>query len=246
MIIKKYSNRRLYDTEASRYITLEELAERIRAGWDVQVLDAQNGEDLTQATLAQIILEGRGVSQLFSVPVLNQLIRMQDDALAEFFGRYVSWALEVFGRARQASSVFTQWTPWLGNVLGQPGPAQTGWPMWAPTPPAPQEPRAAESAEPVPPWAQPSPGQSRPAPAPGPWAQAAGHPNAQHAGSAAPPPPATAGSFAGRAEPQREAPAPAPARRDDDIAALRQELADLRARIAPKPRASSKATPRKK
>ncbi len=93
MIVKKYSNRRLYDTEASSYITLDELAQRIREGADVRVVDAKTGADLTQATLVQLILEGDS-ARLLPVPLLVQLVRMGDDAVAEFFGKYVSMALE--------------------------------------------------------------------------------------------------------------------------------------------------------
>jgi len=82
VIVKKYSNRRLYDTEGSSYVTLEELADKIRQGADVRVLDAKTGEDLTQATLTQIILESRGAARLLPIPLLLQLIRMGDDALA--------------------------------------------------------------------------------------------------------------------------------------------------------------------
>src|SRR5262245_46762004 len=64
MLVKKYTNRRLYDTEESRYITLEELAEKIRAGDDASVIDARTGEDLTQATLTQIIMESRGAARI--------------------------------------------------------------------------------------------------------------------------------------------------------------------------------------
>lgn len=95
MIVKKYSNRRLYDTEESRYITLDELAEKVRGGTDVRVVDASSGADLTQATLTQIILEGDS-GHLLPVPLLLQLIRLGDDALAEFFGRYVGFALEMY------------------------------------------------------------------------------------------------------------------------------------------------------
>src|SRR5258708_25495389 len=94
--VKKYGNRRLYDTEASKYITLEDLAERIRGGVDAHVVDAATGEDLTQATLTQIIVEGRGAAKMLAVPLLTQLIRMGDDALAEFFGRYVTSALDIY------------------------------------------------------------------------------------------------------------------------------------------------------
>ena len=90
MLVKKYGNRRLYDTEESRYITLEELAGTVRQGKDVHVVDAKTGEDLTTATLAQIIIEGRGAGRLLPPALLVQLIRMGDDALAEFLGQYVT------------------------------------------------------------------------------------------------------------------------------------------------------------
>jgi len=96
MLVKKYGNRRLYDTDESKYITLEELAESVRRGKDVRVVDAKTGEDLTTGTLAQIIIEGRGAGRLLPPQLLVQLIRMGDDALAEFLGQYVSWALEVY------------------------------------------------------------------------------------------------------------------------------------------------------
>lgn len=98
---KKYGNRRLYDTSSSAYVTQAEIAARVRAGEDVRVLDAKTGDDLTPQTLAQIIFEDRHAARLLPVPLLLQLIRMGDDSLAEFFGRYVSWALEVYVQARQ-------------------------------------------------------------------------------------------------------------------------------------------------
>lgn len=121
MVVKKYGNRRLYDTESSRYITLEELAARIRAGDDVQVVDAKTGADLTQTTLAQVILESRGAARLLPVPLLKQLIRMGDDALAEFFGRYVTWALEVYLQMRHGAQAILPFTP-LGAPLAMLGP----------------------------------------------------------------------------------------------------------------------------
>lgn len=115
MIVKKYSNRRLYDTEASQYITLEELADRIRQGADVRVVDAKSNDDLTQATLAQIIIESRGAARMLPVPLLTQLIRMGDDALAEFFGRYLSTALELYLSAKQGAQTMAPYNP-LANV----------------------------------------------------------------------------------------------------------------------------------
>jgi polyhydroxyalkanoate synthesis repressor PhaR len=110
-VVKKYSNRRLYDTGDSRYITLEELADKIRAGRDVRVVDAKTDEDLTQVTLAQIILESRGAARLLPVPLLTQLIRMNDDALAEFLGRFLSSALELYVQARQGAQSVAPYNP---------------------------------------------------------------------------------------------------------------------------------------
>ena len=115
MIVKKYSNRRLYDTEGSRYITLEELAEKIRLGADIKVQDAKTSEDLTQVTLTQIILESRGAARMLPIPLLVQLIRMGDDALAEFFGRFLSTALELYFQAKQGAQALTPYNP-FANV----------------------------------------------------------------------------------------------------------------------------------
>jgi polyhydroxyalkanoate synthesis repressor PhaR len=100
ILIKKYGNRRLYDTEDSKYVTLEELAEKIRKGFDVRVVDAQTDEDLTQATLVQVVLEAGGAAFL-PVQLLLQMIRLSDDALAEFFSRYVTGALEMYLQAKR-------------------------------------------------------------------------------------------------------------------------------------------------
>lgn len=118
MLVKKYGNRRLYDTDASRYITLEELADAIRRGADPRVVDAKTQEDLTQSTLAQIIVEGRGAARLLPVPLLLQLVRLGDDALAEFFGRYMTFALEMYLQAKQGAAALGALNPFLGGGLG--------------------------------------------------------------------------------------------------------------------------------
>jgi polyhydroxyalkanoate synthesis repressor PhaR len=115
LVIKKYPNRRLYDTADSRYITLEDLADRIKAGSDVLVQDATTGADLTQATLTQIVLESRNGARLLPVPLLLRLIRLGDEALAEFLGRYVSWALEMYVQARQGARALMPMNP-LANA----------------------------------------------------------------------------------------------------------------------------------
>lgn len=131
MLVKKYGNRRLYDTEQSRYVRLDEIAERIRAGADVQVVDARSGTDLTAPTLAQIIFEDRNAARLLPVPLLLQLIRMGDEPLADFLGRYVSWALEMYLQTRSG----------LGSLYN---PFTTLRPF--PTPPPQERPRAPEPA----------------------------------------------------------------------------------------------------
>ena len=138
--IKKYGNRRLYDAEASRYVTLGEIAAKIRKGAEVRVVDAKTGVDLTQPTLAQVILEDRNAGQLLPIPLLHQLIRMGDDALADFLGRYVSRALEFYLQARQGMGAVSAFNPFaaafapsdaFGTFLGteRPGAARA-------TPPA--------------------------------------------------------------------------------------------------------------
>jgi polyhydroxyalkanoate synthesis repressor PhaR len=111
LTVKKYGNRRLYDTGESRYITIEELAEKIRKGADARVVDAKTGQDLTQATLTQIIIESRGAAKMLPVPLLLQLIRMREDALAEFMGRWMTWALAVYTQARQGARTIAQYNP---------------------------------------------------------------------------------------------------------------------------------------
>lgn len=111
LLVKKYSNRRLYDTQQSRYITLEELAELVRAGAEARVVDAKTNEDLTQATLAQIIIESRGGARMLPVPLLVQLIRLGDTALAEFLGRYLSWALEMYLQMKHGAQTVSSFNP---------------------------------------------------------------------------------------------------------------------------------------
>jgi polyhydroxyalkanoate synthesis repressor PhaR len=111
VVIKKYGNRRLYDSEASRYVTLGEVATKIRKGAEVRVVDAKTGADLTQPTLAQVILEDRNAGQLLPIPLLHQLIRMGDDALADFLGRYVTRALELYLQARQGMGAVGAFNP---------------------------------------------------------------------------------------------------------------------------------------
>ena len=89
-IIKKYPNRRLYDTEISSYITLEEVRQLVIDGENFQVRDAKSGDDLTRSVLLQIISEHeeRG-SPMFTTQLLSQVIRFYGDSLQGFMGSYL-------------------------------------------------------------------------------------------------------------------------------------------------------------
>jgi polyhydroxyalkanoate synthesis repressor PhaR len=161
VLIKKYGNRRLYDTGDSRYVTLEELAAKIRSGSDLRVVDAQTGEDLTQATLTQIVLEAGNAAKFLPVQLLTQMIRLSDDALAEFFSRYVTGALEVYLQAKRGVQTLAGFNPlamWMNNPFAAGPPPGTyggyGGGYVAPPPPpvtaqvVNEPPESAEPAEP--------------------------------------------------------------------------------------------------
>ncbi|MFO0599317.1 MAG: polyhydroxyalkanoate synthesis regulator DNA-binding domain-containing protein [Myxococcaceae bacterium] len=149
MLIKKYGNRRLYDTDASRYITLEDLTESIRGGAEARVVDAKTGADLTQVTLTQIIMEGRGAQKLLPATLLHQLIRLGDDALADFLGRYVQAALELYLQARKTSQSFMPFNPLVAlTQFAQNGPfGSWGQQQGAPQVPPPAPPAATSDVD---------------------------------------------------------------------------------------------------
>jgi polyhydroxyalkanoate synthesis repressor PhaR len=97
--IKKYANRRLYNTESSTYITLEHLAEMVRKKREFRVVDAKSGEDLTRGVLTQIIMEeeSRGTTML-PVNFLRQLIGMYGDSMQAMVPGYLEASLESFQR----------------------------------------------------------------------------------------------------------------------------------------------------
>ena len=97
--IKKYANRRLYNTETSSYITLEHLAAMTREGREFQVLDAKTDEDITHAVLTQIIMdeEARGETML-PVSFLRQLIAMYGDSMQSMVPQYLEASMDAFRR----------------------------------------------------------------------------------------------------------------------------------------------------
>jgi polyhydroxyalkanoate synthesis repressor PhaR len=99
VVIKKYANRRLYDTESSSYITLERLAEMVRQKRDFQVVDAKSGEDITHNVLTQIIVdeEARGENML-PVNFLRQIISLYGGSMQSFVPQYLEASLEALQR----------------------------------------------------------------------------------------------------------------------------------------------------
>ncbi|MBM3518026.1 MAG: polyhydroxyalkanoate synthesis repressor PhaR [Alphaproteobacteria bacterium] len=102
VIIKKYANRRLYDTGASRYITLDALGSAIRAGADVQVIDARTGEDITRSVLAQIIVEREASGHgLLSADFLRDIIRVYGQGLQPALAAYLELAMQGFAQGQR-------------------------------------------------------------------------------------------------------------------------------------------------
>jgi polyhydroxyalkanoate synthesis repressor PhaR len=99
VIIKKYANRRLYNTETSSYITLDHLAAMVREGREFQVLDARTDEDITHNVLTQIIMdeEARGQTML-PVSFLRQLIAMYGDSMQSMVPQYLEASMDAFRR----------------------------------------------------------------------------------------------------------------------------------------------------
>jgi polyhydroxyalkanoate synthesis repressor PhaR len=97
VVIKKYANRRLYNTETSTYVTLDDLAQMVRNDKDFVVYDAKSGDDLTHAVLTQIIVEQEsreGGQTLLPIPFLRQLIRFYDDNIGTMVPSYLQFSLE--------------------------------------------------------------------------------------------------------------------------------------------------------
>lgn len=118
-IIKKYPNRRLYDTEISSYITLEEVRQLVLDGEDFEVRDAKTGDDLTRSVLLQIIAEHEQTGQpMFTTQLLSQVIRFYGDSMQGFMGSYLEKSLQIFLDQQ------TKFRSQLNNILGQ-----TPWSM---------------------------------------------------------------------------------------------------------------------
>ena len=102
VVVKKYANRRLYNTESSSYVTLDDLAQMVRAGRDFVVYDAKSGEDITRGVLTQIIVEEESKgSHLLPVSFLRQLIGFYGGGLQSVLPRYLELTMQGFARQQE-------------------------------------------------------------------------------------------------------------------------------------------------
>jgi polyhydroxyalkanoate synthesis repressor PhaR len=120
IVVKKYANRRLYNTETSSYVTLDDLAAMVRDGRDFVVYDAKTGEDITRSVLTQIIVEQEGKGQnLLPTTVLRQLIGLYGDNLQSLVPRYLEAAMASF--AQQQEQMRDTLTKTMGGLMPFPG-----------------------------------------------------------------------------------------------------------------------------
>lgn len=103
IVIKKYANRRLYNTATSSYVTLDHLCEMVKKGQEFTVHDAKTGEDITRSVLAQIIFEEEGKSgqNLLPIKFLRQLIRFYGDSLQGLIPSYLELSMDSFSREQE-------------------------------------------------------------------------------------------------------------------------------------------------
>ena len=102
--IKKYANRRLYNTASSAYVTLADLAKMVKTGEDFVVYDAKTNEDITRSVLTQIIFEQEGIEgqSLLPITFLRQLIRFYGDSVQAFLPSYLEYSIDQFRGETQA------------------------------------------------------------------------------------------------------------------------------------------------
>jgi len=118
--LKKYANRRLYDTEKSAYITLNDVVEMVKQGRRVEVTDVDTGEDVTAFTLTQIIMEeAKKKNVLLPVPLLHLIIQYGETVLADFFGNYLEKMIKSYLTVKNiADEQFGKWLD-VGAAINQ-------------------------------------------------------------------------------------------------------------------------------
>jgi polyhydroxyalkanoate synthesis repressor PhaR len=155
-VIKKYGNRRLYDTSQSSYINLENLIEIIRGGEEVQVVDVKTGEDLTRYVLLQALMEASQAAALFPPGLLHRILRYSgNDPFQRVVMKQVGMGLEMLDAQLTRMEQQLPWMQGAGKAAGWPpkgfagakGWPPAGWPGGAGE--APEEPPEEEPEEPA-------------------------------------------------------------------------------------------------
>jgi len=125
ILIKKYENRRLYDATNSRYVNLEEVAQFVQQGYDVRVIDAASGEDITRVILTQIIAEGaRTPDSGFPLDILRQMVIASGRASQESALRYTKAMLDLYQSTYRAMSPAFNPFEFMQNPAATPTPPQ--------------------------------------------------------------------------------------------------------------------------
>jgi polyhydroxyalkanoate synthesis repressor PhaR len=126
VVLKKYANRRLYDTERSLYVTLPEVAELIRQGRRIEVYDAQTREDVTAFILTQVVLdEAKNKNTLLPVPLLHLIIQFGDNMLVEFFETYLQQIIQAY--LAQKAVFKEQFKQWIDSGMSLSDIANRTW-----------------------------------------------------------------------------------------------------------------------
>jgi polyhydroxyalkanoate synthesis repressor PhaR len=127
IVLKKYANRRLYDTQKSAYVTLGEVADVIREGKTVKAVDAKSKKDVTASVLTQIILEeAKNHNTLLPVPLLHMIIRYGENVLHEFFENYLEQTINAYvAYKREADEQFKKWLEVGMDLSGMAQPSLT-------------------------------------------------------------------------------------------------------------------------
>jgi polyhydroxyalkanoate synthesis repressor PhaR len=145
VVLKKYGNRRLYDTTASRYVTLVEVEAMVQRGVDIQVVDAKSGDDITKEVLVQLLLERDGARASLPTGLLKQAVRLANSPLKDGLVKAMQEGLDTFMTSQRAvvdaqRALTQQLQPWI------PAPTPALWnPFPPPAPPGSSSPVAPAS-----------------------------------------------------------------------------------------------------
>jgi polyhydroxyalkanoate synthesis repressor PhaR len=126
VLIKKYENRRLYDTTGSRYVNLDDVAQMVREGLEVKVMDAGTGEDITRVILTQIIMEDAKGDSGFPLDILRQMVITSGASSQEAWLKYMKNTMEMYQNAYRALAPAATPLDFMQKMMG------AGW-----TPPTP-------------------------------------------------------------------------------------------------------------